>query len=86
MRQKIIKIGNSKGIIVPQAFLKQYGFLDEVLIEPGPDGLILKPIKSTARQGWEEQFAKAKSIELSKEDKEFLDIENSFDKQGWTWT
>jgi len=44
----------------------------------------LRPIKP-ARQGWAEQFAKAKSTELSKEDKEFLDIENSFDKQDWIW-
>lgn len=84
MRQKLITIGNSKGVIVPQAFLKQYGFLDELLIEPGPDGIIIKPVKSV-RQGWAEQFAKAKSTELSKEDKEWLDIPTDFEKEDWTW-
>ena len=85
MRQKIIAIGNSRGIILPVTFIKQYGFIDELMLEPGPDGLILKPIKPV-RQGWAEQFAKAKSIELSKEGKEWLNIPTDFEKEDWTWT
>jgi antitoxin component of MazEF toxin-antitoxin module len=84
MRQKLITIGNSKGVIVPQAFLKQYGFLDELLIEPGDDGIILKPVKS-ARQGWAEQFAKAKPLPLTIEDKEWLNTATDFEKEDWTW-
>jgi antitoxin component of MazEF toxin-antitoxin module len=83
MRQKIIKIGNTKGEVVPQAFLIQYCLQNEI-IKLCTEGLLLKPIKLT-RQGWKEQFEKAKSKVLSKEDKEFLDVENSFDKEEWTW-
>lgn len=55
MRMDIIKIGNSKGIRLPQAVLKQCGIESKVELEIQDDYIIIKPVK-TPRQGWAEAF------------------------------
>jgi antitoxin MazE len=51
----IIKIGNSKGIRLPIAVLKQCGIDSKVELEIKDNYIILKPVK-TPRQGWAEAF------------------------------
>ena len=55
MQLDVIKIGNSKGIRLPQAILKQCGIESKVELEIENDYIIIKPMK-TPRQGWEESF------------------------------
>ena len=55
MQMDIIKIGNSKGIRLPQTILKQCGIESKVELEIQDDCIILKPVK-TPRQGWAEAF------------------------------
>ncbi|HBE80138.1 MAG TPA: AbrB/MazE/SpoVT family DNA-binding domain-containing protein [Firmicutes bacterium] len=55
MQMDIIKIGNSKGIRLPQTVLKQCGIESKVELEIQDDCIILKPVK-TPRQGWAEAF------------------------------
>lgn len=62
MRSKVIKIGNSKGLILSKTILEKYEIEDEVNIRLQEDYLIIEPV-SKAREGWDEQFIKAKSIE-----------------------
>lgn len=55
MEMDIIKIGNSKGIRLPQTVLKQCGIESKVELEIQGDYIIIKPVK-TPRQGWAEAF------------------------------
>jgi antitoxin MazE len=53
METRIIKIGNSQGVIIPKHFLKQMNTEEKVEIEMSNGVLIIKPIKKV-REGWEE--------------------------------
>lgn len=39
---KIIAIGNSRGVRLPQALLRRYGMADHVTLEERPEGLLLR--------------------------------------------
>ncbi|MBE7443044.1 MAG: hypothetical protein HS119_11380 [Flavobacteriales bacterium] len=46
METIIRNIGNSKGIIIPQAFLKKYRFFERVNISESSQGIIITPVES----------------------------------------
>lgn len=82
MKTNIINIGNSQGIILPSALLRQLNLtlksIVEVVIENG--NIIIKP---NLRQGWAEV---AKQIHIEKDDKLLSeDFPNKFDQEEWTW-
>ena len=83
MEATIIKIGNSKGLIIPQKMLKELGAENKVTIETRDGGLFISPIAET-RNGWAESFKIATSEQESTNDL-FKGIENDFDKEEWTW-
>ena len=83
MEAMIIKIGNSKGLIIPQKMLKELGAENKVTIETREGGLFISPIAET-RNGWAESFKNATSKQESSKDL-FEEIENDFDKEEWTW-
>ena len=39
---KLIAIGNSQGIRLPQALLRRYGMQGQIMLEERPDGVLLK--------------------------------------------
>lgn len=55
MQMDIIKIGNSKGIRLPLAVLKQCGIDSKVELEIQNNCIIIRPIKNP-RRGWDEAF------------------------------
>lgn len=55
MQMDIIKIGNSKGIRLPFAVLKQCGIDSKVELEVQDNCIIIKPV-ATPRKGWAEAF------------------------------
>ena len=55
MQMDIIKIGNSKGIRLPLAVLKQCGIDSSVELEVKDNCIIIKPV-TAPRQGWAEAF------------------------------
>ena len=59
MKTKIIKIGNSKGIMLSKQLINQYELESEVEVIPKKDGIFIRPIKSQPRANWEDQFKKA---------------------------
>jgi antitoxin MazE len=83
MKVKVIDIGNSKGIRLPQTILRQYHILNDLEIELKKDGILLKPF-SKARDGWEEQFKKGIK-KLTSAEKELMQLRNKFDEEEWTW-
>lgn len=55
MQADIVKIGNSRGVRLPAAVLKQCGIGSKVEIEIRHNHIILKPLR-TPRQGWAAAF------------------------------
>ena len=56
---KVRKIGNSKGIVIPQKFLRIVeNEKEEVTIEVDDSGILLKSNKQSPRKGWAKEFKK----------------------------
>ena len=84
MEANIIKVGNSKGIIIPAKFLKLLGLYDKVNIDVEDDKIVIKPpADKTIRKDWNKQFA----IANSKSDYEMLipDVFEDESFEEWTW-
>ncbi|MFN5621189.1 MAG: AbrB/MazE/SpoVT family DNA-binding domain-containing protein [Flavobacteriales bacterium] len=62
MKIKVISIGNSKGIRLPNKVLKMYNISEEVSLVLEKEQIVLKPVNE-ARAGWAEAFAAGDSTE-----------------------
>ena len=86
----LIQIGNSRGIRIPKAIIKQANLDNsEISFEITENGLLLKPIKNKSRKNWKEliETELKKDIQL---DKEQENIENEFlnldlEDEEWVW-
>lgn len=60
MESKIVRIGNSNGVIIPSSFLQELGLnvgsLLNITISKMKGELVIK--RQTARSGWDEAFKK----------------------------
>ncbi len=84
METTIIKIGNSKGLIIPKRLLDSLGEGKTVNINVKDGGLLITPLTEIkSRVNWERQFSEA--IAKGHIIEESIHIENDFDKQEWTW-
>jgi len=81
----LIRIGNSQGIRIPKAVIKQAQLEDRQLkFKVIEDGLLIQPVKKN-REGWKEQFHKAlESREPSEAEQEWLDAP-LVDEEDWEW-
>lgn len=82
METPIRQIGNSKGIVIPAALLKEYNLQGKVILAPSDEGILLRPLIEP-RKGWAKD---AKRIASEQDD--HLLIPDSFDDeelQDWTW-
>ena len=81
MIAKVIQIGNSKGIRIPNQILKEMNIENqiELVISDKKDEIILKPIHKV-REGWGESF---KKMRITSDDK--LIIDDSLDLNDWEW-
>lgn len=55
MKARLVRIGNSRGVLIPNPLLDQTGFRDEVEIEVENDHLVIRAV-SHPRAGWAEAF------------------------------
>ncbi len=83
MKVKIIKIGNSKGIRLPNELIKEYNLAEEVTLELREDCIVLKPVEVDPRAGWEELYKKMDHT-LTQEDKDWIDFDDPI-PEDWTW-
>jgi len=82
METNIIKIGNSKGVIIPSQLLKKVGAKSKIEMEIKEGGLFLKPVKKP-REGWAEA---AKAAHQEGEDQLlFPDVFEDETMEDWTW-
>jgi antitoxin MazE len=83
MRSSIRKIGNSKGIIIPQSILKEC-LIDEVVsIEVKDKHIIISAPEEVRRKGWEDAFKKM--AENGDDHLIVPDVFNDEDITDWTW-
>jgi antitoxin MazE len=85
MKTRLVKIGNSQGILLSKSFLQHYQFENEVELLPQSDGLLIKSVEKSPRYDWELRFQKAiKDGHVP--DNELLEgFENTFENTEWTW-
>ena len=86
MNTRLIRVGNSQGIVLPKKLLLQYHLTDEVDLLPTPEGLLIKPVVKTRRQGWDERFQQAIAQGQAPEG-ELLEgfSDESFEETDWQW-
>ena len=84
MRIKLIQIGNSKGIRLPSAVIRQFNLADEIELVTTKDGIWIKP-SCKNREDWASQFKKAVSAEPTPENNDWIEIPNDFDENEWEW-
>ena len=86
---KLAQIGNSKGVRIPKPLIEQAKLENvEIEFEIVKDGLLLKPVKTTLRQGWEQSILDAYANSSSNKGEgllsEFLD-DSDLDVDVWEW-
>lgn len=86
MLTRLIRVGNSQGIVLPKTLLQQYHLSGAVDLRPTPEGLLIAPITRPARQGWEAQMQAAKAAEQEPEG-ELLEgfSDDAFEETEWQW-
>ncbi|MDD5211986.1 MAG: AbrB/MazE/SpoVT family DNA-binding domain-containing protein [Sulfuricurvum sp.] len=79
----LIKIGNSQGVRIPKAIIKQAHLENSPLeFEVTAQGLLLKPTQKKPREGWAEAF---KQMAASGDDALLIDDSLDLDFEGWEW-
>jgi antitoxin MazE len=82
MKVNLVAIGNSKGIRIPSAILKQCSIENHVELEVEKNRVVLKSIKARPREGWDKAF---RLMHERKDDtllfNEVVDIEAN----DWEW-
>jgi len=81
MRASIVMIGNSKGLRIPKALLKQCNIKDEVELEVKDNKLIIKPVNQV-RRGWGKAF---KEMARNGDDKLLEMPKSNWDDEDWEW-
>ncbi|HEY2581348.1 MAG TPA: AbrB/MazE/SpoVT family DNA-binding domain-containing protein [Mucilaginibacter sp.] len=83
MKSSIRKIGNSKGIILPQSFLKECFIEDEVCIEVKDNHIIISAPDDVKRKNWEQAF---KEMAANGDDQLIIpDVFNDEEITDWKW-
>jgi len=83
MKSTIRKIGNSKGIILPQSFLKECFIEEDVSIEVKDNHIIISAPDDVKRKGWDQAF---KKMAANGDDQLVIpDVFNDEDITDWKW-
>jgi len=85
MKTKVIKIGRSKGIRIPNTIIQKSGLKNEVELEVTGGQIIIKPI-SANRESWDAAFKKmAKNKDDIFMDKKVSFSQSTWDNKEWKW-
>jgi antitoxin MazE len=85
MLTAIRKIGNSRGVLIPAAFLSSCQIEDQVDMEMQKGHIVIKPVKRKLRDGWFEQPSSqagmAEEVALARDWSEVTVADDS----EWVW-
>lgn len=82
MLVSVVAIGNSKGIRLPKTILEQLNISDKLDLEVENQQIILKPVNSVPRFGWNEAFAK---MHTDHQDSLIITEANEIEAFEWEW-
>jgi antitoxin MazE len=86
MEASLIKIGNSKGLIIPKRILSKLGSATKFNIQEKDGCLLFVPLKGeNPRANWDKLFTQDHGNGITPEDDPFEVLSNDFDKTEWTW-
>ncbi len=77
MKQRIIKIGNSKGLRLSKSILERYNIKDEIELIFEEERIIIKAV-DTPRKNWTEKF-----IEMQLNDDDAIIIDDVFEDDSF---
>ncbi|WP_299439503.1 AbrB/MazE/SpoVT family DNA-binding domain-containing protein [uncultured Rhodospira sp.] len=83
MKVNLIAIGNSKGVRLPSAVIKECGFGETLEMSVENGRVILEPARHP-RAGWEDAF---KRMAAAGDDERLMPdtMAHSWDDEAWTW-
>ncbi len=81
VKTRLVRIGNSRGVRVPGAWLKRLGLRDEVEIAIETDRLVIRSTRRP-RQGWDARF---RAMHEHGADRVIELPESAWDEQEWQW-
>jgi antitoxin MazE len=80
---KLVKVGNSRGVILPKKALDQLEIdNDNIQVEINEEAIILRPSRSNVRKGWTKAF---KKMHAAKDDKPVANDLFKEDSKDWQW-
>ncbi len=85
MNTRLIRVGNSQGIVLPKKLLQQYHLTGEVDLRPTPEGLLITPLVKPRRQGWDESFQQALAQGQVPEGELLEGFSDAFEATEWQW-
>ena len=87
MLSNVRQIGNSRGVLIPAAFLAMCQIEDQVDMRFENGAIIIKPVKPTLRAGWFADDASLSSQAIQQENEAALDWEGlpASDDSEWQW-
>lgn len=85
MLTRLIRVGNSQGIVLPKTLLRQYHLSGSVDLRPTPEGLLITPVVQPARQGWEAQMQAAQAAGQEPEGELLEGFSDAFEDTEWQW-
>ena len=82
MQLDVVQIGNSKGIRIPKAILKQCQIEDQVDLEVEGGRIILEARKKIPRKGWDKAF---RVMAENQDDTLLIDDTIDVEVDDWEW-
>lgn len=81
---RLMDIGDSKGVKIPQHLIKKYELEKKTELKPINRGLFISK-KKKAREGWENQIKSAIAQGDLPDNDSFENLNNKWDNFEWTW-
>ena len=82
MLTNVRAIGNSKGVLIPAAFLASCHIQDKVDMQLQDGQIVLRPVKQVLREGW---FAAAVEADFVAADLDAWPEDSLADDGEWVW-
>jgi antitoxin MazE len=83
MKAKLVRIGKSLGIRLPNAVIKRYSLADEVNLEMKDDHIVVRAGRRP-RQGWDTAFARMHACgDDALLDEEAVHTETEWEREEW---
>ena len=87
MLTSVRQIGNSRGVLIPAAFLASCQIEDQVDLQLQDGQIVIKPVKRRLRVGWFDQTTPTSEVVLAQERAEAQDWSDApiVDDSEWVW-